>query len=148
LRTKEYLVAVRSREGALALTTMLFHDEVRPTNEIEGGGKKPSKKQIDVAVAIIEGLSAGWDPGRYQDCYRERLKRVIDAKSKRKTIEVPKPEKEPKPVPDLMDALERTLEQLRDGGESRAEEREAKGGRTATRSDGASKSGRKTKSRS
>ena len=148
LRTKEYLVAVRSREGALALTTMLFHDEVRPTNEIEGGGKKPSKKQIDVAVAIIEGLSAGWDPGRYQDCYRERLKRVIDAKSKRKTIEVPKPEKEPKPVPDLMDALERTLEQLRDGGESRAEGSEANSNRRASRSDGASKSGRKTKSRS
>ena len=103
---------------------------------------------IDTAVAIIEGLSTGWDPGRYQDCYRERLKRVIDAKSKRKTIEVPKPEKEPKPVPDLMDALERTLEQLRDGGESDAEGRETNSGRRGSRSGGASRSGGKTKSRS
>ena len=94
IRTKEYLVAVRAREGVLALTTMLFHDEVRPTKDVDGGGKKPSKKQLDTAVAIIEGLSTDWDPGRYQDCYRERLKRVIDAKRKRKTIEVPKPEKE------------------------------------------------------
>jgi DNA end-binding protein Ku len=129
LRTKEYLVAVRSREGALALTTMLFHDEVRSAKDIDGGGKKPSKKQLDTAVAIIEGLGTDWDPGRYQDCYRERLKRVIDAKRKRKTIEVPKAEKEPKPAPDLMDALERTLEQLGDGGESRAKRREKAGSR-------------------
>lgn len=60
-----------------------------------------------------------WDPGRYQDCYRERLRRVIDAKRKRKTIEVPKAEKEPKPAPDQMAALERTLEELRDGGDSK-----------------------------
>jgi DNA end-binding protein Ku len=120
MRTKEYLVAVRAREGALALTTMLFHDEVRPTKDIPTGGKKPSKKQLDNAIAIVEELSTEWDPERYEDCYRERLKRVIDAKRKRKTIHAPKPEKEPRPVPDLMDALERTLEQLRSGEDPRA----------------------------
>ncbi len=124
MRTKEYLVAVRAREGALALTTMLFGDEVRPTKGIETGGKKPSKKQLDNAVAIIEELSADWDPASYTDCYRERLKRVIDDKRKRKTIHVPKPEKEPQPAPDLMDALERTLENLRNGEDPRAEEKE------------------------
>jgi DNA end-binding protein Ku len=129
MRTKEYLVAVRARDGALALTTMLFADEVRPTKEVEGGGKSPSKKQLDTAVAIIEGLSTDWDPGRYQDCYRERLRRVIDAKRKRKTIEVPKAETEPKPAPDLMAALERTLDELRDGGDSqsRSKQREKPG---------------------
>src|SRR3954453_9480505 len=37
MRTKEYLVAVRVREGALALTTMLFHDEVRPAKGVPTG---------------------------------------------------------------------------------------------------------------
>ncbi len=130
MRTKEYLVAVRAREGALALTTMLFEDEVRPTKDIESGGKRPSKKQLDTAVAIIEGLTRDWDPGRYKDCYRERLKRVIDAKRKRKTIEVPRPEKEPEPAPDLMAALERTLEELRDGGDGQgSSKRREKAGR-------------------
>lgn len=134
MRTKEYLVAVRALQGALALTTMLFHDEVRPTKDVDGGGKKPSKKQLDTAVAIVEGLSTGWDPGRYQDCYRERLKRVIDAKRRRRTIEVPKPEREPKPAPDLMEALERTLERLRDGERPRSERREPDGGKRGRRS--------------
>jgi DNA end-binding protein Ku len=124
MRTKEYLVAVRAREGALALTTMLFEDEVRPTGDVPTGGKKPSRKQLDGAVAIIEELATDWDPEAYRDCYRERLKRVIDAKRKRKTIDVPTPEKEPTPVPDLMDALERTLERLRNGEDPRAEDSE------------------------
>jgi DNA end-binding protein Ku len=121
MRTKEYLVAVRARDGALALTTMLFHDEVRPTKDIPTGGKKPTKKQLENAVAIVEELSTDWDPERYQDCYRKRLKSVIDAKRKRKTIEVPAQEKEPSPASDLMDALERSLEQLRQGETPRPE---------------------------
>jgi DNA end-binding protein Ku len=120
MRTKEYLVAVRSREGALALTTMLFHDEVRPAKDVPTGGKKPSKKQVDNAVAIVEELSTDWDPERYADCYRERLRRVIDAKRKRRTIKAPEPEREPEPMPDLMAALEQTLENLRGGEPARA----------------------------
>jgi DNA end-binding protein Ku len=122
MRTKEYLVVVRSRDGALALTTMLFGDEVRPTKGIATGGKKkPAKKQLDNAVAIIEGLSCDWEPERYTDCYRERLRRVIEAKRKRRTIHAPKPEKEPDPVPDLMAALEATLERIQNGEDTRAE---------------------------
>ena len=67
-------------------------------------------------MALIEALSADWDPARYEDCYRERLRRVIESKRKRRKIEVPKPEKEPAPVPDLMDALQRALDNVRAGG--------------------------------
>ena len=37
MRTKEYLVVVRVRDDRLALTTMLFHDEVRPAKGIPTG---------------------------------------------------------------------------------------------------------------
>jgi DNA end-binding protein Ku len=146
MRTKEYLVAVRARDGALALTTMLFHDEVRRTRGIPTGGKKPSKKQLDNAVAIIEELSTEWDPESYTDCYRERLRRVIEDKRKRRTIEVPKAEKEPDPVPDLMQALEATLERLRKGEDPRAPGPEESGKGTENGSgDGTSKKGRGTR---
>ena len=35
LRTKEYLVAVRAKDDLLALTTMLFQQEIRPTDELD-----------------------------------------------------------------------------------------------------------------
>jgi DNA end-binding protein Ku len=155
MRTKEYLVAVRARGGALALATMLFHDEVRPAKAVPTGGKKPSKKQLDNAVAIIQELSTDWDPERYSDCYRDRLRRVIDAKRKRRTIHAPKPESEPSPMPNLMAALERTLEQIRSGEGGRAEERPASDGgsgsrdssrkRSHRRSNGASKRAKTTR---
>jgi DNA end-binding protein Ku len=115
MRTKEYLAAVRAREGALLLTTMRFHDEVRPTGPIPTGGKKPAKKQVDEAVALIEALATDWDPTNYKDCYRERLENVIESKQKRRKIEVPTPEPEPQPVPDLMEALQQAVENVRAG---------------------------------
>jgi DNA end-binding protein Ku len=115
MRTKEYLAAIRVRDGALTLTTMRFHDEVRPTKQIPTGGKKPSKKQLDQAVALIEELATDWDPESYEDCYRERLRRVIDDKRKRRKIEAPEPEREPSITPDLMAALEQTLANARAG---------------------------------
>jgi DNA end-binding protein Ku len=119
MRTKEYLVGVQVRDGALSPTTILFHDEVRPTGNVPTGGKKPAKKELDQALALIEALSTDWDPEAYTDCYRERLRKVIQRKRKGQTIEAPDAEKEPSPVPDLMAALQRTIENVRAGEEPR-----------------------------
>jgi DNA end-binding protein Ku len=113
MRTKEYLVLVRPRDGLLALTTLLFSDEVRPTDGIAPGGRKPTKKKVDPAVAVIEALATDWDPESYTDCYRQRLTRVVRDKKKGKTIKAPEEPKQPKPAPDLMEALEETLAQMR-----------------------------------
>jgi DNA end-binding protein Ku len=121
MRTKEYLAAIRARDGGLTLTTMLFHDEIRPTKPIPTGGKKPAKKQLDHAIALIDTLSTDWDPENYEDCYRERLRRVIEDKRTRRTIEAPEPEKEPPPAPDLMDALQRALDNVKAGRDVRAD---------------------------
>jgi DNA end-binding protein Ku len=120
LRSKEYLVAVRVRAGLLSLTTMLFHDELRPTKDIPGGGRKPAKERLDRAVALIEAMTEEWDPSRYDDRYRERLLEVIERKKKGKRITVPEDEDEPSPIPDLMAALEQSLAAAKgqDGGKS------------------------------
>lgn len=132
MRTKEYLAAIRVRGGALALTTMLFADEVRDPGDVPTGGRKPKRQELDNAVAVIEELSRDWEPERYTDCYRERLRQVIDQKREGKTIHAPKPEKQPEPVPDLMAALKESLQDIRAGNgrtrrETRATESNGKG---------------------
>jgi DNA end-binding protein Ku len=111
LRTKEYLVLIRAHEGRMKLTTLRFHDEVRPTKDVPTPTKrdKPAKKEVDQAVALIEALACPWDPERYEDTFQKRLKKIVRSKGKGQTIEAPEPEKEPAPVPDLMAALEETL---------------------------------------
>jgi DNA end-binding protein Ku len=115
MRAKEYLALVRERDGALTLTTMLFADETRPVEDIDAGTQKshkPPRKQLDAAVAVIEALSGDWDPGKYKDRYRDRLRKVVQRKRKGETITVPDDDTAAEPTPDLMDALERTLEDL------------------------------------
>ncbi len=113
MRTKEYLGIIRVRDGLLTITTMLFHDEVRDAGDIDTGGKKPTKAQLDNAMELIEAMSEDWDPESYTDCYRKRLQNVVNEKKKGKTIEAPRQESEPEPAPDLMAALEATLEEIK-----------------------------------
>jgi DNA end-binding protein Ku len=112
LRTKEYLVAVRVRDGLLALTTMLFADEIRDTKGIAPGGRKPDKKAVDQAVKLIEALGDGFDPSAYKDEYRKRLRAVIKDKEKGGTIEAPEQDEEPEVATDLMEALRKTMADL------------------------------------
>jgi DNA end-binding protein Ku len=114
LRTREYLALVRARRDRLVLTTLRFHDEIRPANDVPHPGKraKPSKKELDRAVALIEALACPWDPERYEDEYEKRLKRIIRDKANGKTVKAPEREERPAPVADLLAALEQTLDEI------------------------------------
>jgi DNA end-binding protein Ku len=119
MRAKEHLAIVRARDGALTLTTMRFHDEVRATKDVpSAGGKstKPAKKELDAAVALIEALADDWDPERHEDLYRKRLQKVVNKKRKGQAIEIDEgSERQPDAVPDLMAALERSLAEAKKG---------------------------------
>jgi DNA end-binding protein Ku len=117
LRTKEHLVLIRARDERMTLTTLRFHDEVRPSKDVPTPTKrdKAAKKEVDQAVALIEALACPWDPARYEDRYEKRLKKIVQRKRKGQTVEEPEREKEPPPVPDLMAALEQTLAEIKSG---------------------------------
>ncbi len=116
------MAIVRERDGALTLTTMRFADEVRDPRDIPAATQKahkPTRKQLDAAVAVIEELTCDWEPDKHKDRYRARLKRVVDRKRKGETIKAPEQAKQPQPATDLMAALEQTLEELSRGGDAR-----------------------------
>jgi DNA end-binding protein Ku len=116
LRTKEYLVGLRVRDGLLSLVTLRFADEIRPVDDLplpDRKKHKPAKKELDQAVALVEQLSADWDPSRYDDCHNERLQKIIERKRKGQTIKAPEAPEVPEAVPDLMAALRESLEQAK-----------------------------------
>src|SRR3954469_15636716 len=120
MRAKEHLAIVRARDGALTLTTMRFHDEVRSASAVPsatGKTAKPTKKQLDAAVALIEALADDWDPSKHDDRYRKRLQKVVNQKRKGKTIEIDEGENgdAPEAVTDLMAALEQSLAAAKKG---------------------------------
>ena len=112
IRSKESLVALRPREGVLAMETMLFADEVispDTLDELTVDGGKTSQRELDMAKQLIESLSADFEPEAYRDEYRERVLEMIERKAAGETITIEAPEQEPQKVPDLMAALEASI---------------------------------------
>src|SRR5215213_6115903 len=119
MRKKQYLAAIRPLDGALAMSTMRFADEVVPQADVEalpGKGAKPDPKELKLASQIIGSLGTDWDPKRYHDTYTEELKDLIEAKAKGKKIVVEEEAPATDNVLDLMQALEASLEAARKGG--------------------------------
>ncbi|MGH2844847.1 MAG: Ku protein [Thermoleophilaceae bacterium] len=114
LRSKEHLVAIRPRDGALAMETMLFADEVIAAESLEelaaaDGDVKTSDRELAMANQLIESLASDFDPGKYRDEYRERVLDLIERKAQGETIVIEEPAAEPEKVPDLMAALEASI---------------------------------------
>jgi DNA end-binding protein Ku len=114
MRNKQYLAAIRPLDGALAMSTMRFADEVVPREEIDAvptRGSKPSAGELKLATQIVESLTTDWDPSRYRDDYTEQLEHLIKDKAKGKQVTVePAAEQEAK-VLDLMEALRASVEE-------------------------------------
>jgi DNA end-binding protein Ku len=116
MREKQYLVAVRPRNDALVLETLLYADEVRdPVQEIDTLPVEADYKpqELEMAQMLIDSMAADWDPEQYRDTYRERLEALIDQKRAGETVSVEPPEPQAAPVIDLLQALEASVRAAR-----------------------------------
>lgn len=115
MRSREYLAAIRVRDGALALSTMHFPAEIRDPVEGPGSDEQPDPEAVADAVSVISERTVEWDPHRFKDQYRKRLGEVIDRKSKGRKVKAPAAveDEQPTAAPDLMAALKKTLEESR-----------------------------------
>ena len=120
LRRKRYLAALRPQGRLMVLTTMFHADEILPTAELEPA--KPTdlkKKEREMAALLINTLSGPFDPERYPDDYRQRLKTLIEgraASARPAMAEVTTGSG----VDDLMAALRASVEQARRASKGRA----------------------------
>jgi DNA end-binding protein Ku len=140
IRSKESLVAVRPSGGLLTMETLLYHDEVVDPDSldevpVEIGGKA-AKRELEMAEQLIGSLSSDFEPQRYHDEYRARVLDLIERKAAGEQIAVQPAPAEPAPVPDLMAALEASLEAVeqRAGGDGAARRRPPRKGPAAKRS--------------
>jgi DNA end-binding protein Ku len=117
IKTRQYLAGVKPEDGVLVLELMHFADELVETDKLRVPKKtEPSKKELNMAKALIDGMSSKWDPSKYRDDYREALMEVIEEKVEAGGKEIEeKPKKAPKPtkVIDLVSVLQKSLEQTR-----------------------------------
>lgn len=118
MRRKEYLAAIRPLDGALALSTMRFADEIvdkASIDEIPTRGAKPDKKELALATQIIDALAGDWKPEQYHDTYTEELRDIIKRKSEGEEITIEEAPAARDNVVDLMEALQRSVDAAKKG---------------------------------
>jgi len=115
LRDKEHLCLVRLVGDTLSIAMMYFQDEIRSTAELgiaelaQRVSVRP--EEMDMAVKLVENLTAAFDPGKYHDAYREELLKLIRAKVEgREVVEPEIPERPAGNVVDLMERLRQSVE--------------------------------------
>ena len=122
MRNKQYLAALRPLDGALAMSTMRFADEVVPKSKVDAipsRAAKPQPKEMKLADQIIGSLSSDWDPKRYHDTYTEQLRDIIERKAKGQTVEIEPEVEQNADVLDLMAALEQSVDDAKRGRSKR-----------------------------
>jgi DNA end-binding protein Ku len=135
IRSKEQLVAIRPGEGdVLMMETMLFHDEVVPSDDLDelpsAKELKATDRELKMAQQLIDSLSSEFDPSRYRDEYRDKVLDLIERKASGEEIAVQPEAPQPARVPDLMAALEASLAAVKDdsGGDGGGKKKKSSSG--------------------
>jgi DNA end-binding protein Ku len=115
IKTRQYLAGVKAEDGVMILELMHFADELANADKLTVPKKlEPKKQEMDMAKALINSMSAKWNPDKYHDDYREAVMKVIEEKVESGGEEIDeKPKKAPKPtkVIDLLAVLQQSLQQ-------------------------------------
>jgi DNA end-binding protein Ku len=113
---REYLTAVRARDGVLVLHTLRFADEIVPGSDIEvpAPGRGPGEREVEMARALVDTLHTEFRPEDYEDEYRAAVLAVIERKRKGEEI-VPEEEPAADDSGDLMATLQASLDGAKGG---------------------------------
>jgi DNA end-binding protein Ku len=112
-RNRQYLGCLRVRGDTLTLEQLHFADEVDPPGGIVPDKLPPvAKRELEMALQLIDGFAGDWKPERYEDTYTDALRELVEAKLEGHEVHRAR-EPEPTEQPDLMEALRQSVEQAR-----------------------------------
>jgi len=114
IKTRQHLAAVKPQEKGLMLELMHFATELLDVDEFKlPATKEVSKKELQMAGALIDSMSDDWKPEEYVDEYREALEKVIEEKIEKGDKFTPKPARKTKAtnVIDLVSVLQKSLDE-------------------------------------
>lgn len=115
IRSKEQLAVIRVYENTLVMETIHYPDEVRkaidvPNVPTEG---KVLKKELDIAILLIDQLTTEFEPEKYKDEYRMGLLELIESKRMGKEMVTPASQEVASNVTDLMAALKASIDRTK-----------------------------------
>jgi DNA end-binding protein Ku len=109
MRKKRYVGALSALDGYLTLSTLRRADQVLSFSGIEPAkAVAPSANELKLGEQLVSSIEADFDPNLWQNEYRQRLCRLIEAKASGKKIDAPKAKKKA-PRANLADSLRASI---------------------------------------
>jgi DNA end-binding protein Ku len=118
---KENLCLIRPLGDTLAMETLFYAEDVRPSAEIEDAVRETKVQEAELGLAeqLINGLVGEWVPSDFENEYRGELRAMLEAKLAGQEITAPEPTPEA-PVVDLLEALRRSVAESKEKKTSKA----------------------------
>jgi DNA end-binding protein Ku len=119
LHNKQHLAMLMAQDNYIVLENLRFPHEIKTADEVEfldekKLNKKYNAKEFAMAQTLVKGMTAEWDPEKYQDSYYDDIMGIINKKVKQgDSYTIEKPEKSEKVaatnVVDLLPLLKKSL---------------------------------------
>jgi DNA end-binding protein Ku len=113
MRNKGRLAAIRPMDGLLAMSTMRYADEVverADVPELPTERRESEQRAVDLALQVVDAMTANWEPTKYPNSYAEELMAAIEARSEGLVLEPETEGERPAAVIDLMAALRESID--------------------------------------
>ena len=112
-QNKQYLAAIRPKDGVMHLSTMVYSDELNHVRDIEEferlDGIDISDAELEMARQLIGSLEADFDADSFHDTHREQLMDLLQRKAAGEEIVTEVAAAEDDKVVDLLAALEASV---------------------------------------
>ena len=114
MRNKEYVGALRVRDGHLMLVTLRRPGELVPDTALDApDAPEAEARELEMAEQLVGTLAEPFDPEDYRDEHRERVLELIEAKAAGEAIEFRQPEKK-RAAGDLAASLQASIEAMKE----------------------------------
>jgi DNA end-binding protein Ku len=109
MRKKRYVGALSALNGYLTMSTLRRAEQVLSFSGIEPvKTAAPHANELKLGEQLVESIAADFDPSAWQNEYRERLCKLIEAKARGEKIEKVKPKKKA-PAASLAESLRASI---------------------------------------
>jgi len=114
MRGRQHAVVIRAGATGLIAHTMFYTDEIRKNDEFHTDTSVATARERELAGTLIEAMKAPFDPAKFKDTYREKLRELIEGKLKGVEGAAPRAiAQTPAPAADILEALQKSLEATR-----------------------------------
>jgi len=110
LRNRDSLCVLKPHGAGLVLNALRFASEIRSMDDLSiPSSEKIAPSELSLAIKLVEGMAASFDPAKYKDTYTDEVQKLIEAKAKGQKQETPALKAPKGNVIDLVAALQESL---------------------------------------